>query len=68
MKINEESLRDLRDNAKCTSMHSHYRGPRGESKREKETDKIFEKIITGNFANMRKETVIQVQEIQSPYR
>lgn len=37
--------------------------------REKETDKIFEKIITGNFANMRKETVIQVQEVQrSPYR
>jgi len=42
---------------------------RGEKERDKETEKIFEKIITGNFANMRKETVIQVQKVQrSPYR
>ena len=42
---------------------------RGEKERDKETEKIFEMIITGNFANIRKETVIQVQKVQrSPYR
>ena len=34
------------------------------SLRRRETEKIFEEIIAENSLNMRKETVIQVQEIQ----
>ena len=34
------------------------------SLRRRETEKIFEAIIPENSCNMRKETVIQVQEIQ----
>ena len=39
-------------------------GPRGEE-REKGLEKIFEEIIAGNFPNMGKEIVSQVQEAQS---
>ena len=42
MKRNEDSLRDLWDNIKCTNIHS--RGvPEGEE-REKGSEKIFEEI------------------------
>ena len=47
--------------------HSNYRGSR--RRREKEYEKIFEKIIVENFPNMEKEIVNQVQEVQRvPYR
>ena len=63
MKRNEDSLRHLWDNMKCTNMH--ITGvPEGEEK-EKGPEKIFEEIIVENFPNMGKEIVNQVQEAQS---
>ena len=67
MKRNEESLRDLWDNIKCTNILI-IGVPAGEEK-EKGPEKIFENIIAQNFLNMRKETLTQVQEAQRvPYR
>ena len=62
MKRNEDSLRDLLDNIKCTNIHI-IGVPEGE-KREKGPEKILEKIITENFLNMGKKIVNQVQEAQ----
>ena len=42
----------------------HYRDIEGKE-REKGPEKIFEEIIAGNFPNMGKETVTQVQEAQN---
>ena len=62
MKRNEDSLRDLWDNIKCTNIR--ITGvPEGEE-REKGPEKIFEKIIAENFPNMGKEIATQVQEAQ----
>ena len=61
MKRNEDNLRDLLDNIKCTNIH--IIGVPGE-KREKGPEKILEKIITENFPNIVKEIVNQVQEAQ----
>ena len=55
MKRNEDSLRDLWDNIKCTNIHI-IGIPEGEE-REKGPEKIFEKIIVENFLNMGKETL-----------
>ena len=64
MKRNEDSLRDLWDNIKCTNIS--IRGvPEGEET-EKGPEKIFKEIIAENFLNMGKEIVNQVQEAQSP--
>ena len=53
MKRNEDSLRDLWDNIKCTNIR--ITGvPEGEE-REKGPEKIFEEIIVKNFPNMGKE-------------
>ena len=41
----------------------HYKGPR--RRREKLPEKIFEEITAENFSFMGKETVTQVQEVQS---
>ena len=60
MKRNEDSIRDLWDNIKCTNILIPER-----EEREKGPEKIFEEIIAENFLNMRKETVTQVQEAQS---
>ena len=62
MKRNEDSLRDLWDNLKCTNIHI-IGVPEGEE-REKGPEKIFEEIIAENFPNMGKEIVNQVQEAQ----
>ena len=59
IKRNEDNLRDLLDNIKCTNIH--IIGVPGE-KREKGPEKILEKIITENFPNIVKEIVNQVQE------
>ena len=50
MKRNEDSLRDLWDNIKCTSIRI-IGVPEGED-REKGPEKIFEEIIVENFPNM----------------
>ena len=55
MKRTEDSLRDLRDNIKCTNIQI-IRIPKDE-KEKKEYEKIFEKIILENFPNMEKEIV-----------
>ena len=62
MKRNEDSLRDLWDNIKCTNIRT-IGFPEGEEK-EKRPEKIFEEIIAENFPNMGKEIVNQVQEAQ----
>ena len=66
MKINEDSLRDLRDNIKCKKIRI-IGVPEGEEI-EKGPKKIFEEIIVENFCNMGKEIATQVQEVQRvPY-
>ena len=53
LKTNEESLRELWDNIKCTNT-CIIGVPEGEE-REKETEKIFQEIIAENFPNTGKE-------------
>ena len=66
MKRTEDSLRDLWDNIKHTSIQIIWVPKEKEEK--KEYEKIFE-IIVENFPNMEKEIVNQVQEAQRvPYR
>ena len=62
MKRNEDSLRDLWDNIKCTNIRI-IGVPEGEEK-EKEPKKIFEEIMVKKFPNMGKEIATQVQEAQ----
>ena len=62
MQRNEDSLRDLWDNIKCTNIHI-IGVPEGEE-RERGLEKIFEDMTAENFPNMGKETVNQVQEAQ----
>ena len=52
LKTNEESPRELWDNAKHTNIRI-IGVPEGEE-REKETEKIFQEIIAKNFTNMGK--------------
>ena len=67
MKRNEDILRDLWDNIKCTNIRIIW-VPEEEEKK-KGTEKIFEEIIAENFPNMGKEIVNQIQEAQRvPYR
>jgi len=67
LKTNEESLRELWDNVKCTNIRI-IGVPEGEE-REKETEKIFQEIIAENFPNMGKESLTQIQEAQRvPYK
>ena len=53
MKRNEDNLRDLRENTKCTNIHI-LGVPEGE---EKGLKKIFDEIIAENFPNRRKKTL-----------
>ena len=67
IKRNEDSLRDLWDNIKCTNIRI-IRVPE-EQEKKKGTEKIFEEIIVQSFPNMGKVIVNQVQEVQRvPYR
>ena len=60
MKRIEDSLRDLWDNIKCTSIR--IIGVPEEEEKKKGSEKIFEEIIVENFPNMGKERVNQVQK------
>ena len=64
MKRNEDSLRHLWDNIKCTNIRIIW-VPEAEE-RERGPEKIFEKIIAENFPNMAKEIVNEVQEAHCP--
>ena len=64
MKRNEDSLRDLQDNIKCTTIHIIW--VQEGKEREKGPEKIHEEIIAENFLNIRKESVTQVYKVQSP--
>ena len=61
-KRNEDSLRDLWDNIKCTN--NHIIGVPEGDEREKGPKKIFEEITVRNFTNMGKNITTQVQEAQ----
>ena len=60
LKRNEESLRELWDNVKCSNICIIGMPEREE--REKGTEKIFKEIIAQNLTNMGKEPLIQIQE------
>ena len=60
-KKNEDRLRDIWDNIKCTSIHI---SEVSEEESEKGPKKIFEDVRAGNFPNLGKEIVNQVQEAQ----
>ena len=62
LKTNEENLRELLDNVKCSNI-CIIGVPEGEEK-EKETEKIFQEIIAEKFPNMGKESFTQIQEAQ----
>ena len=62
MKRTEDSLRDIWDNIKCANIR--IIGVLEEEEKKKGCEKIFEEIIDGNFPNMEKEIVNQVQEAQ----
>ena len=62
LKRNEESLRELWDNLKCTNIRI-IGVPEGEE-REKGTEKLFKEIIAEKFPNMGKEPLTQIQEVQ----
>ena len=61
MKRNEDSLRDLWDNIKCTNIHI-IGIPEGEET-EKGPEKIYEEMTVENITNMGKEIATQVQEV-----
>ena len=67
MKRTEASLKDNWDNIKSTNIW--IIGVPEEEEKKKGYEKFFEEIIVGNFPNMEKEIVNQVQEAQRvPYR
>ena len=66
LKRNEESLRELWDNVKCTNVRI-IGVPEGEEREE--TEKIFQEIVAKKFPNMGKEPLTQIQEAQGvPYK
>ena len=62
MKRNEDSLREIWDNFKCTNIH--IIGVQEGEERDKGLEKIFKEIIVKTFLNMRKESSTQIQETQ----
>ena len=62
MKNNEDSLRELWDNIKCTNIHT-IGIPEGEE-RDKGAENLFKETMAENFPNLRKEIDIQIQEAQ----
>ena len=62
MKRNEDSLRDVWDNIKCTKI---WIIEVTEEEKRKGTERIFEEIIVKKFPNKGKEIVTQVHEVQT---
>ena len=61
-KRNEDNLRDLQDNMKCSNIQ--IIGVPKEEDKKKEYDKILKEIRVENFPKMEKEIITQVQETQ----
>ena len=61
IKRNEDNLRDLQDNMKCSNIRI-IEVP--EENKKKDHEKILEEIIVENFPKMGKEIITQVQETQ----
>ena len=61
---NEERLRNLWDNLKCSNIW--FIGVQEGEEEEQEIENLFEKIMTENFPNLAKE--IDLQEIQEAQR
>ena len=59
---NEDKLRDLWDNVKCSNIR--IIGVPEEEDKKKDHEKILEKIIVENFPKMGKEIITQVQKTQ----
>ena len=62
IKRNEDNLRDLWNNVKCTNIQ--VIGVPEEEDKKKDHEKILEEIIVENFPKMVKEIATQVQETQ----
>ena len=62
IKRNEDNLRDLQDNIKCSNIRTI--GIPEEEDKKKDQEKILEEIIVENFPKMGKEIITQVQETQ----
>ena len=62
IKRNEDNLRDLWDNVKCSNIR--ILGVPEEEDKKKGHEKILEEIIVENFPKMEKEIATQVQETQ----
>jgi len=62
IKRNEDNLRDLWDNVKCSNIR--IIGVQEEEDKKRDHEKIFEEIIVENFPKMGKEIITQVQETQ----
>ena len=62
IKRNEDNLRDLQDNMKCSNIR--IIGVPEEEDKKTGHEKILEEIIVENFPKMGKEIVTQVQETQ----
>ena len=62
LRTNEESLRELWDNIKCTNIHVIGMPERRE--REKGTETIFQEIIAEHFPNTGKESLTEIQQAQ----
>ena len=61
IKRNEDNLRDLQDNMKCSNIRI-IGFP--EEDQNKDHEKILQEIIVENFPKMRKKIITQVQETQ----
>ena len=59
MKRNEESLRELWDNVKCTNIHITGVPEGEEREKPKKKKKKFEEIRAENFPNMRRDHSIK---------
>ena len=62
IKRNEDNLRDLQDNMKCSNIW--IIGVPEEEDKKKDHEKILEEIIVENFPKMEKEIITQIQETQ----
>ena len=63
IKRNEDNLRDLQDNIKCSNIR--IIGVPEEEDKKKDHEKILEEVIVENFSKMGKEIATQVQETQT---